>query len=45
MTIGLKVVFSKKAEKDFNHILNYIKKDFGKTAAVNLKSLYLISRN
>lgn len=41
MLTGLKVVLSKKAEKDFDEILGYIKKDFGSASAVNFKNLIL----
>ena len=39
MPTGLDVVFSKPAEKDFENILNYIKRDFGSLAAINFKGL------
>ncbi|MFA6246492.1 MAG: type II toxin-antitoxin system RelE/ParE family toxin [Mucilaginibacter sp.] len=41
MPTGLKVVLSKKADKDFDDIINYIKKDFGSQPAVNFKALIL----
>lgn len=39
MPSGLEVALSKKAEQDFDDILNYIKSDFGSVAAVNFKDL------
>jgi plasmid stabilization system protein ParE len=39
MPTGLKVVLSKRADKDFNDIINYIKKDFGSKAATDFKTL------
>ncbi|HEK21451.1 type II toxin-antitoxin system RelE/ParE family toxin [Mucilaginibacter sp.] len=41
MPSGLEVLLSKKAEQDFEDILNYIKKDFGSVAAVNFKDLII----
>ena len=41
MPTGLKIVLSKKADKDFDDIINYIKKDFGSQAAINFKELIL----
>jgi plasmid stabilization system protein ParE len=41
MPTGLKVVLSKKADKDFDDIINYIKKDFGSQHAINFKKLIL----
>jgi plasmid stabilization system protein ParE len=41
MTSGLKVVFSKKADQDFENILIYIKRDFGSQASIDFKDLVL----
>ncbi|MBD1394524.1 type II toxin-antitoxin system RelE/ParE family toxin [Mucilaginibacter glaciei] len=41
MPTGLKVVLSKRAQKDFDDILNYIKKDFGSLHAINFKNLVI----
>nr|WP_067061951.1 type II toxin-antitoxin system RelE/ParE family toxin [Mucilaginibacter sp. L294] len=41
MPTGLKVVLSKKADKDFDDIINYIKKDFGSQRAISFKELIL----
>lgn len=41
MPTGLKVVLSKKADKDFDEIINYIKSDFGSQDSINFKALIL----
>ncbi|MFD0765230.1 type II toxin-antitoxin system RelE/ParE family toxin [Mucilaginibacter lutimaris] len=41
MPTGLKIVLSKRADKDFDNIINYIKEEFGSQPAIKFKNLII----